>query len=163
MFPRLGEYQNMEKIDLAILGRLEADGRLSYAELGEAVGLSKSACWKRVQVLEQAGVIRGSRALIDPAAIGLDTIAFVSVTVAFDQHAAFEQASVDHRAILACYAILGEADYLLQVATPAMSDLDHFLRQELWRLPGVQRFNTTMAVRTIKRDGLMTRAAQRPA
>jgi len=148
----------LPRVDLAILTRLEADARLSYAELGEAVGLSKSSCWKRVQGLEQAGAIRGYRAQVDPAALGLETVAFVAVTVAFDRHAEFERAVIDHRVILACHATIGEADYLLQVITPSMVHLDDFLRQELWRLPGVQRFTTTMAMRTIKTDGALTQA-----
>ena len=145
--------------DLAILSRLESDARLSYAELGEAVGLSKSSCWKRVQALERAGVVRGYRALIDPAALGLSTVAFVAVTVAFDRHADFEQAVIGHRAIVACHATIGDADYLLRAITPSMGELDHFLRQELWRLPGVRRFSTTMAMRTIKSDGSLTAAS----
>lgn len=153
----------LQKTDLAILARLESDARLSYAELGEAVGLSKSSCWKRVQALEQAGAIRGYRALVDPSAIGLETVAFVSVTVAFDRHAEFEQAVIAHRIILACHATIGEADYLLQVITPSMPQLDQFLRQELWRLPGVQRFNTTMAMRTIKTDGPLMGALPKAA
>ena len=146
----------ISKLDRAILARLEADGRLSYADLGEAVGLSKSSAWKRVQALEAAGAVRGYRAVVDPTALGLQTAAFVAVTVAFDQHDAFEQAVLREPAVLACHATLGEADYLLQVITPSMAELDHFLRQELWRLPGVQRFTTTMAMRTIKRDGLLS-------
>jgi Lrp/AsnC family leucine-responsive transcriptional regulator len=148
----------LQKIDIAILTQLETDARLSFAELGDAVGLSKSPCWKRVQALEKTGVIRGYRALLDPLALGLETAAFISVTVAFERHAEFEQAAIRHRAILACHATLGDADYLLRVVTPSMGELDHFLRQELWRLPGVQRFNTTMAMRTIKDDGPLTQA-----
>ncbi len=148
----------LSKTDMAILALLESDARLSYADLGEAVGLSKSSCWKRVQALERDGVLRGYRALIDPAAAGLTTVAFVAVTVTFDQHAAFETAAIGHRLILACHATLGEADYLLRVITPTMAELDDFLRQELWRLPGVQRFTTTMAMRTIKSDGPIMRA-----
>ena len=149
----------LSKIDLAILARLEADARLSYAELGEAVGLSKSAAWKRVQALEEAGAVRGYRALIDPAALGLSTVAFIAVTVAFDRHDAFERAAIAHPAILACHATIGEADYLLRALTPSMAELDTFLREELWRLPGVQRFTTTMAMRTIKTDGPLAVAA----
>jgi len=153
----------LHKTDLAILARLESDARLSFAELGEAVGLSKSSCWKRVQALEQAGAIRGYRTLVDPAALGLDTVAFVAVTVAFDRHAEFEQAAIRHDLILACHATIGEADYLLRVITPSMAELDHLLRQELWRLPGVQRFTTTMAMRTIKSDGPLMRALPKEA
>ncbi len=151
----------LQKTDITILTQLEMDARQSFADLGEAVGLSKSPCWKRVQALEASGVIRGYRTLIDPLSLGLETTAFVSVIVAFDQHAEFEQAAIRHRAILACHATLGDADYLLRVVTPAMGDLDHFLRQELWRLPGVQRFTTTMAMRTVKDDGSLMQALPR--
>lgn len=153
----------LPKIDLSILSALEADARLSFAALGEKIGLSKSPCWKRVQSLETSGVIRGYRTRINPAALGLETVAFVSVTVAFDRHAAFEQAVIRHAAIIACHATIGEADYLLQVLTPSMGELDIVLRQELWRLPGVQRFTTTMAMRAVKEDGPLTHALGRAA
>jgi Lrp/AsnC family leucine-responsive transcriptional regulator len=146
----------MDRIDLSILQALEADGRLSYADLGERVGLSKSPCWKRVQALEQAGMIQGYRAVLDPAALGLETTAFIQVTVAFDQHDAFEAAVLRHPRILSAHATVGEADYLLHVLAPGMPALDEFLRQELWRLPGVQRFVTTIAMRTIKPAGAIT-------
>jgi Lrp/AsnC family leucine-responsive transcriptional regulator len=146
----------MDRIDLSILQALEADGRLSYADLGERVGLSKSPCWKRVQALEQAGMIQGYRAVLDPAALGLETTAFIQVTVAFDQHDAFEAAVTRHPRILSAHATVGEADYLLHVLAPGMPALDEFLRQELWRLPGVQRFVTTIAMRTIKPAGAIT-------
>ncbi len=146
----------MDRIDFAILQALEADGRLSYADLGERVGLSKSPCWKRVQALEQAGMIQGYRAVLDPAALGLGTTAFIQVTVAFDQHDVFEAAVMRHPRILSAHATVGEADYLLHVLAPGMPALDEFLRQELWRLPGVQRFVTTIAMRTIKPAGAIT-------
>jgi Lrp/AsnC family leucine-responsive transcriptional regulator len=146
----------MDRIDLAILLALEAEGRLSYAELGERVGLSKSPCWKRVAALEQAGAIQGYRAVVEPAALGLETTAFVQVIVAFDQHDAFEAAVLKHPRILSAHATVGEADYLLHVLAPGMPALDEFLRQQLWRLPGVQRFTTTMAMRTIKPAGSIT-------
>lgn len=146
----------MDRIDHALLLALEAEGRLSFADLGERVGLSKSPCWKRVHALEQTGVISGYRAVIDPLRLGLDTAAFVQIVVAFDQHDAFEQAVRKHPRILSAHATVGEADYLLQVLAPGMAALDDFLRQELWRLPGVQRFTTTIAMRTIKPMGSIT-------
>ena len=165
MVQTLGNQRNsvLAKIDLSILSALESDARLSFAALGEKIGLSKSPCWKRVQALEASGVIRGYRTRINPIALGLETVAFVSVTVAFDRHAEFERAVIGHPAIIACHATIGEADYLLQVLTPSMSDLDVVLRQELWRLPGVQRFTTTMAMRTVKEDGALTQALRRDA
>jgi Lrp/AsnC family leucine-responsive transcriptional regulator len=153
----------IDRIDFALLRELELDARLSYAELGERVGLSKSPCWKRVQALEQQGVIRSYGAAIDPIAIGLETMAFVHITVAFEHHVAFEQAARRHPTIMACHATVGEADYLLHVMTGSMMALDDFLRQELWRLPGVQRFHTTIAMRTIKANGALMALAEMPA
>lgn len=145
----------LDKLDIAILRHLEADGRLSYAELGERTGLSKSPCWKRVQALEAAGVIQGYSARLDPQALGLTTLAFVQVSVGFDRHAAFEAATVAHPAVLSCHATVGATDYLLHIAMPSMAALDAFLRETLWTLPGVERFTTTLAMRAIKDKGAL--------
>jgi Lrp/AsnC family leucine-responsive transcriptional regulator len=146
----------MDKIDRVLIRLLERDGRLSYAELGERAGLSKAACWKRVQALEAQGVIKGYRAELDAAALGLTTLAFVQVSVAFDRHEAFERAVAAHPSVMACHATVGATDYLLQVIMPDMAALDDFLRQSLWRLPGVERFSTTLAMRAIKDAGWLT-------
>jgi len=152
----------MDKIDRALIRHLEHEGRLSFADLSERAGLSKAACWKRVQTLEAQGVIRGYRAELDAASLGLGALAFVQVTVAFERHEAFEQAAAAHPAVLACHATVGATDYLLQVIMPDMAALDDFLRQSLWRLPGVERFSTTLAMRTIKDAGRLSVAAERP-
>ncbi len=144
-----------DRLDLAVLSQLEADGRLSYAELGERVGLSKSPCWKRVQALEAQGVIQGYGARIDPQALGLTTLAFVQVTVSFDRHQAFEDAVTAYPAVLSCYATVGATDYLLHIVMPSMAGLDDFLRRTLWTLPGVERFTTTLAMRNIKERGAL--------
>ncbi|MBP7705496.1 MAG: Lrp/AsnC family transcriptional regulator [Caulobacter sp.] len=149
----------MDRIDLQLMGLLEADGRLSYADLAEKTGLTKTPCWKRVQALEDGGAIRGYHAAIDPTALGLATQAFVSVTVAFEQHDAFEAAAVRHPMILSCHATVGETDYQLHVLARDLPRLDDFLRGQLWRLPGVQRFSTTIATRQIKASGSLVDCA----
>ncbi len=151
----------MDQIDLHLLTLLEGDARLSYAELAEATGLTKSPCWKRVQALEEQGVIRGYRTVVEPSTLGLGAKGFVSVTVAFEQHDAFEKAAVRHPMILSCHATVGETDYLLQIMAKDLIALDAFLRGELWRLPGVQRFSTTIATREIKTDGSILACAAR--
>lgn len=148
----------MDAIDVRILTELERDGRLSFTELGERVGLSKSPCWNRVQSHEANGVISGYHADLNMAKLGLDTLAFVHVTVAFEKHDQFETAVNDHPLIVACHATVGDADYLLQVVTRSMLRLDEFLRSELWRLPGVERFTTTISMRTIKRKASLMAA-----
>jgi Lrp/AsnC family leucine-responsive transcriptional regulator len=144
------DFPQLDRIDREIVTALEADARLSFAALADMVGISKSPCWKRVQALEAARVIQGYRATIDPDAVGLHTTAFVRVIVRFDKHLAFENAVRAHPMIMACHVTVGDADYQLQVLARDMSDLDELLRAELWRLPGVERFVTTIAMREIK-------------
>lgn len=151
----------IDQIDRRILALLEGDARLSFASLGEAVGLSKTPCWKRVQALEAAGAIRGYHATVDAASLGLGTAAFVRISVRFDMHQAFEDAVREHPMIVNCHATVGDTDYLAHILARDMADLDSFLRNELWRLPGVERFTTTIAMREIKTGGSITANAGR--
>jgi Lrp/AsnC family leucine-responsive transcriptional regulator len=143
----------LEKTEAAILQLLEEDGRLSYAELGEKVGLSKSPCWSRVRELERRGVIRRYRADVDPAAVGLDLHAFVQVTINSAKHTEFEAAVNAHRSVLECFTTAGQADYLLHVLVRGIGELDELLRSQVSRLPGVQRVETTVCMKTIKHRG----------
>lgn len=155
----------LDRVDRAILSTLEQEGRLSFADLGERVGLSKSPCWKRVQALEEAGLIRGYKAVIEPELAGATIQAYAYITIAFEWHDAFEQAVTAHPCILACHATVGEADYVLQLLTRDLTTLDDFLRNDLWRFPGVKRFTTTLTLRTIKSGGSVMAAvgAGKPA
>ena len=143
----------LEKTEIAILRMLEEDGRLSYAELGEKVGLSKSPCWSRVRDLEQRGVIRRYRAEIDAAAVGLELHAFVQVTINATKHTEFETAVNRHPSVLECFTTAGQADYLLHVLVRGIGELDDLLRAQISRLPGVQRLETTVCMKTIKHRG----------
>ena len=150
----------MDKIDRKILAVLEQDGRQPYGTVAEAVGISKTPCWMRVQKLQQSGVIRGCRADIDPARLGLRVSAFCSVRVAFDQHSDFEESVRRHPAILECYTTAGDGDYLLQVVTANVETLDDLLRSQISRLPGVLRTATTVCMKRIKSGGSLTTAAE---
>ncbi|TIT89297.1 MAG: Lrp/AsnC family transcriptional regulator, partial [Mesorhizobium sp.] len=82
--------------DRKIVAALERDARVSFGELAEEVGLSKTPCWKRVKALEDAGVIRGYSTRIDPAAIGFGIEAFIQVSIDFEVSDAFEAAVKKH-------------------------------------------------------------------
>lgn len=140
----------MDKADIRILQLLEADGRLSFAALGEAVGLSKTPAWNRVRDLEAKGLIEGYGARVNADALGLKIRALVHLVVSFDQYEAFEAAIVAHKNIRVCHAVTGEYDYVLEILAPDMPSLDELLRTELSRLPGVTRFNTSITTRLIK-------------
>src|SRR3982074_216988 len=145
-----GNWNDMDKIDHRILTSLEEDARQSFADLGEQVGLSKTPCWQRVRELERAGVIRGYRAEIDSVQLGLKVEAFVQVTLRSVQHAEFEAAVLRHPAVLQCFTTAGQADYLIHVLVAGISELDSLLRLEISQMPGVQKIETTVCMKTIK-------------
>jgi Lrp/AsnC family transcriptional regulator, leucine-responsive regulatory protein len=146
----------MDKIDQKILTFLEEDARLSFAELGERVGLSKTPCWQRVRDMERLGVIKGYRADIDSGRLGLQVEAFVQVTLSSVQHAEFEAAVIRHPAVLQCFTTAGQADYLMHLIVSSIDALDGLLRMEISQMPGVQRIETTVCMKTIKHRAPLT-------
>jgi len=145
----------VDRVDEAILRLLEKDGRLSFNSLGQQIGLSKTPTWARVNALERDKVITAYRAEIDPARLGLQLHAFVQVTINASRHADFEAAVLRHGSILECYTTAGQADYLLHVLVPGIAELDELLRNDISRMPGVQRETSTVAMKTIKHRGLI--------
>jgi Lrp/AsnC family transcriptional regulator, leucine-responsive regulatory protein len=148
----------MNRIDLGLLATLERNGRVSFATLGEVAGLSKTACWTRVQALEDRGIIRGYSAQLDAASLGLALTAYVSVMIDFAQRDAFESAVRDNPVIVECATIAGEGDYLLKIVCADVGRLDELLRYNISLLPGVQRSSTTISLKTIKRSGSLVEA-----
>jgi Lrp/AsnC family leucine-responsive transcriptional regulator len=144
----------LDKLDKKLIAELEKDGRVSFAALGESIGLSKTPCWNRVKDLNKSGVIEGYTAKLNPVALGLSIRALVHVVVNFDQYQAFEQAIIAHNAVRSCQAVTGEFDYVLEILASDINAFDQLLRAELSRLPGVQRFNTSISTRMVKSDGL---------
>jgi Lrp/AsnC family leucine-responsive transcriptional regulator len=140
----------LDSVDRKIISALEADARISFSALADDVGLSKTPCWKRVKALEDAGVIRGYAARLDPGKLGFGIEAFIQVSIDFELSEEFEAAVRAHPLIWRCHATTGEADYLLHIVTVDMAALDQMLREELSRLPGVKRTVTSMAMREIK-------------
>ncbi|MDE2339001.1 MAG: Lrp/AsnC family transcriptional regulator [Gammaproteobacteria bacterium] len=140
----------MDKIDREIVRSLEQDARMSFAELGQRVGLSKTPCWQRVRELERQGLIRGYRAELDAEQLGLRVHAFVYVSIDSARYAEFEAAAERHPAVLQCYTTAGQADYLMHVLVTEIAALDELLRMQVSRMPGVQRIETTVCMKTIK-------------
>jgi Lrp/AsnC family leucine-responsive transcriptional regulator len=147
---------HLDQIDLKILRALEADGRQSFAELADAIGLSKTPCWTRVQVLEKSGAIRGYRANVSPQALGLKVTAYVQVMIDAAKRDLFEEAVLLHPAIIECSTIAGEADYILKIYCSDVDGLDELLRRGISRIPGVQRTTTMICLKTIKDGGAVS-------
>lgn len=144
----------LDAIDRVILNELQHDGRLSNVELAQRVHLSPSACLRRVKALEEAGVIAGYVALLNPKAVGKQGTCYSIInlermtTAALD---AFEQAVRDSPEVLDCFYVAGTNDYLIRFAYKDAEDLERFHTQVLMQLPEVARSNSMLVLRTIKR------------
>ncbi len=143
----------IDDMDRRILAALEADSRLSHAEIGARIGLSASSVWRRVKALEAAGVITRYAAILDPAKTGRGFQAIVAVEMRRHDQAkvrAFEAALRSHPAILAAWATTGTADYHLRVACASIEDYNRFLDEFLFRQPAVQSAQTHVVLREIR-------------
>jgi Lrp/AsnC family leucine-responsive transcriptional regulator len=120
----------LDQRDLAILAALQDDARATYADVGQRVGLSQSAVHDRVRKLEQAGVIRGYRAIVDPSAVGLDVTALVAATPLDPrQDDDLPDRVAEFSEVQDCYSVAGEANYILKVRTGTTSDLEDLIRR----------------------------------
>ena len=142
----------MDDLDADILRHLERHGRATNYEVGEAVGLSASAASRRIQALEAAGAIRGYRALIDDRLLGKHMTVFVRVTLEKQSApvlAGFEAAVRHTRGIVSCHLMAGQYDYMLVARVAGIDDYGRLHQNELSRLPGVTRLETSFALRDV--------------
>ena len=144
----------LDDTDRAILRLLRADGRMSNADLAEAVGLSPSACLRRVRLLEHRGIIRGYTVLIEEAAPRDLVVVIVQITLdrQTDEHLKrFEEAVRRCPEVRECYLMTGIADYLLRVEARDAADYERIHKEALSRMPGVARIQSSFAIRTVIR------------
>lgn len=137
----------MDPIDITLMACLAHNGRATFSELAEKVGLSGPSTAERVRRLEERGSIRGYTALVDPAVLGLDLTAFVAVTL--DQPGArdaFLGGLEGLSAVLECHHVAGDDDYLLKVRTAGTRGLEAFVSEQLKALPGVSRTRTVVVL-----------------
>lgn len=142
--------------DRRLLALLQADCRQSHAELAARVGLSTSACWRRIKALEEAGIIRRYAAVTDPQAMGLGFQAIVHVQLTRHDPVAVRGfiAAVDARPeIRECYATTGQADYHLRVLCQDIGAYNRFLEDFLFAQPAVRAAQTNVVLRQVKGEG----------
>lgn len=143
---------DMDAFDRKILSILRQDGRITFTELAQQVGLSKTPCQQRVKRLQQSGVIIGFRAIVDPAKVGLDHVAFTEVKLSDTREAALEQFNAAVRGIHEveeCHLIASSFDYLLKVRTPDIRRYRIILGEKISSLPFVASTSTFVAMETI--------------
>ena len=145
---------DIDSIDRLILNELQFDGRVSHAELADRVGLSTSACHRRVRRLEAEGIIAGYAMLLDTESIGRDLDVFVEVSLVSQSEEAlryFEEEVRDCPEVMSCHLVAGDADYLVHLAVQDHRDFERIHNQHLSRLPGVARLRSNFAIRTVYR------------
>ncbi|REJ83458.1 MAG: Lrp/AsnC family transcriptional regulator [Acidobacteria bacterium] len=143
----------LDRLDLAILGHLQSDARITNTELARRVDLSPPGLQKRLSKLREAGVIRGEVALIDREQLGLDLLCFVQVTLSHHQPRTvqgFREAIREMPEVLECHLATGEFDYLLKVVATNHRTLEHFLVERLTPTVGVDKIRTTIVLNEIK-------------
>lgn len=143
----------MDRADITLLEALQRDSTQSIAQLAELAALSSSACHRRIRALEQAGVISGYGARLDPRRLGLSLVVFVEITLTSQSRETmdrFEAAVLGFEDILDCNLMSGNADYLLRVAAADLAQFDAIHRDCLARLPGVSSMRSSFAIRNIK-------------
>lgn len=145
--------ESLDGIDIAILQRLQEDGRISNVDLAEKVGLSSTPCLRRVRQLEEDGLIDGYRAVLDRKKAGFGITVFVSIKIAghraenaADAQKIFQEMSE----VISCHVISGEADFLLEIVVEDLGAYEEFMFHKLIVLPVVKDVHSNFVIRTVK-------------
>lgn len=143
----------LTKTDHRILELLQHDASLSATDIAEQVGLSQSPCWRRINRLEESGIIQRKVALVDREKLGFGMLVFVMVNLSGNGRQFLEdfESSVRHLPqVLECFTITGTSDYMLKIVTRDTQHYEQFMRNELARLEGVHEFHSFVALTEIK-------------
>jgi Lrp/AsnC family leucine-responsive transcriptional regulator len=143
----------LDRYDIQILTELQADARLTNAELAQRVGLSAAPCWRRVRALEEAGYIKGYHAEIDRHKIGLGVLAFVRLDAqrnTGELTREMEDAIRKIPEIVSCHYISGAGTFELQVVSRDLDTFSTFARQVLINLPNVKDLHTSFSLGEVK-------------
>ena len=143
----------LDPIDRQILAELQADGRMTNVELARRVGISAPPCLRRVRVLEDAGLIRGFHADIDPQMLGFEVRVFAMVRLSSQAEgdlAAFEARCVQWPLVRECHMLHGEIDFILKCVAPDLSSFQNFLTGDLLRADHVASVKTSLVIRGAK-------------
>ncbi|CAN7290904.1 Lrp/AsnC family transcriptional regulator [Massilia sp. LjRoot122] len=144
----------LDEIDRKILRILRTDGRISNQKLADSVHLSPTPCWNRVRALEEAGFIEEYAAILSQRALGLPDTVIIEVTLERHDDEIFEQfgkALAELPEVMEASLLTGDYDYLIKVAVAGTEGYERFLRQRLYKIPGIRHSRSTFVLRTLKR------------
>jgi Lrp/AsnC family transcriptional regulator len=143
----------LAKQDVAILRLLQRDATLSTSALAERINVSQSPCWRRVNRLEQEGVIRSRVALLDRNALGMEVVVFATINLTSTGRQnllEFERDIVRYPEVMECYTMTGIWDYMLKIVTRDIRHYEEFVRNTLTASPSIRELHSHMAVTEIK-------------
>ena len=149
---------DLDHTDRRILEFLQKEPGINAAELGEKIGLSQSAIWRRMQALREQGVIVDQPVKIDREKVGLNTMVFAHVKLTSHGRSnlsAFAQAVKSYPEVLDCYVLLGNVDFLLRIVTEDIKAYEQFFFERLSQLPGVQEINSSISLSEIKHTTIL--------
>jgi Lrp/AsnC family transcriptional regulator len=143
----------LDKQDIAILKVLQQDATIPTTDLAERVGLSQSPCWRRVNQLEEAGVIQSRVARLARKKLGLEVLVVVNVKLAshgWQSLPKFKQRVVSFPEVLQCFLVMGDIDFILLVATRSVEEYNSFVQGKLAQIPGVQSIDSRIVIEETK-------------
>lgn len=146
-------YDGLDATDVKILRELQADGRISNADLAKRINLSPSPCLSRVRNLERETVIDRYVAILRPNSVGLSLSVFIRVGLerqVEENLERFEAKMDEYPNVMECYLMSGESDYLLRVVVKDITELQEFIIQELTKIPGVANIQSSFALKQVK-------------
>jgi len=143
----------LDLTDRRILDILQTEPGVNATEVGERIGLSQSAVWRRIQSLREAGVVQDQPVKLDREKVGLNTMVFAHVKLTSHGRsnlADFSDAVSQYPEVLDCYVVLGNVDFLLRIVTADIKAYEQFFFEKLSQLPGIQEVNSSIVLSDIK-------------
>jgi len=145
--------QKLTRQDIEILKLLQRDASTSTAAIAEQINISQSPCWRRINRLEQDGIIKRRVALLDRAALGMEVVVFATINLTGTGRQnleAFEREIVRYPEVVECYTMTGIWDYMLKIVTKDIRHYETFVRYTLTESPAIRELHSHMAVTEIK-------------
>ena len=149
---------DLDAIDWKILRELQDDGRITNVELSSRVGISAPPCLRRVKRLEESGIIRGYRAMLNSPALGLEVVAFCMIGLNHQSEAelkAFAERTTAWPIVRAAWMVSGESDFLLHCVASDLTTFQSFVIEELTSSPNVDTVRTALTIRQVKDEGVV--------
>lgn len=149
---------SLDHIDRRILEILQTEPGVNATTIGERIGLSQSACWRRIQSLREEGVIKEQTVRLDREKVGLNTMVFAHVKLTSHGRGNLTDFAVairDFPEVLDCYVLLGNVDYLLRIVTEDIKAYEQFFFEKLSQLPGIQEVNSSIVLSEAKHTSVL--------